>query len=137
VPAYEVERMEAPALNDTLRAALSNVVLDMKVLAETADADFAAALNPLTEAYEAWIVDQEARLANPTVDLSPYRLDAEDTLQQCRVTLARIRTGIDLLGRDPRAAETFRFCLHAPRELDRAQPQPQQRAQRREEHQAG
>jgi hypothetical protein len=111
VPAYEVERMDAPSVADI--PALANVVLDMKVLAETADVDFAAALKPLTDAYEAWIVDQEARLVNPTADLLPYQIDAEDTLKQCRVTLARMRAGIDLVGRDPQAAEAFRFANRA------------------------
>lgn len=111
VPAYEVERMDAPTPDDI--PALTNVVLDMKVLAEMAAADFPVALNPLADAYEAWIIDQEARLANPPADLTPYRLDAEDTLKQCRVTLARIRAGIDLVGRDPQAAEAFRFANRA------------------------
>ena len=111
VPAYEVERMDAPTSDDI--PVLADVVLDMKALAETADVAFAAALQPLADAYETWIIDQEARLSNPTVDLAPYQLDAEDTLRQCRVTLARIRAGIDLLGRDPQAAEAFRFANRA------------------------
>jgi hypothetical protein len=111
VPAYEVERMDAPTTEDI--PALGNAVLDMKALAEMGDGDFAAALRPLAEAYEAWIAEQEARLANPSPDLEPYRLDSEAALQNCRDALRRIRDGIELLGANPLAAEAFRFANRA------------------------
>lgn len=111
VPAYEVERMDAPTADEV--PTLGTVVLDMKTLAETAEGDFAAALGPLVDAYQAWITDQETRLAHPTSDLVPYRIDAEEALKRCRRTLDRIRAGVELLDRDPRAAEAFRFANRA------------------------
>jgi hypothetical protein len=111
VPTYEVERMDAPTAQDI--PALAAVVADMQVLAETADADFMAALGPLAEAYEAWIVEQEQRLADPAPDLAPYRDSGQLALANCRATLKRIRAGIALLGSSPQAADAFRFANRA------------------------
>ena len=110
MPAYEVEQMEAPMPEDI--PALAKAVLDMRVLSKTNMGNFNAALNPLADAYETWIQEQEASLRkeNVTPDLDPYAVDARSSLDDCRATLKRIRTGIALLNDDTKAAEAFRFA---------------------------
>jgi hypothetical protein len=103
--------MDAPTAQDI--PALAAVVADMQVLADTADTDFAAALGPLGDAYETWIVEQEQHLVNPAPDLAPYLASGQLALANCRGTLARIRAGIALLGSNPQAADAFRFANRA------------------------
>jgi hypothetical protein len=110
-PTYEVAQTTSPTADDL--PGLAGLVLDMRTLAETADADFAAALMPLVTSYAAWIVGQADRLADPAARLGEYRQTAQHMLDACRVTLRRIQVGIDLLGTNPQAAEAFRFLNHA------------------------
>ncbi len=109
-PAYEVPRVTPPTAAEI--PALAGAVLDMQVLAETPDAGFAAALGPIADAYRAWIDEQAARLAAEG-DLAPHQTVARLNLDDCRAALARIRAGLDLLGRDPQAADAFRFANRA------------------------
>ena len=53
--------------------ALGDVVLDMQVLSEVEQGGFSAALNPLANAYEAWLDEQSASLENPTEDLGAFK----------------------------------------------------------------
>ncbi len=96
----------------TLPRAVSGLTLDMAILADISDGDFARHLAPLTAAYEAWIGQQEARLA-PEPDLAPYQAEARQALAHARTTLQRIRAGIALLDASPEAAEAFRFANRA------------------------
>lgn len=111
VPAYEVPQATSPTASEI--PALSRMVLDMQALASTTDAGFAAALSPLAEAYDAWIADQPSHISDPGEHLSPFRDVAEQAISACQGALLRIREGIALLGRDPRAAEAFRFMNRA------------------------
>ena len=108
-PDYEVPRVTPPSAVEI--PALQDAVLDMRTLAETADADFGRALGPIVTAYTQWIAEQAARLGS--ADLAPYLPSARQSLDQCRGTLERMRAGIELLGRDPQAAEAFRFANRA------------------------
>ena len=125
LPTYEVEQVEAPHL--------AGVELDMQTLGRLEGADFVTALSPLADAYEDWIIGQEARLGHtersrsvpgggsgPALlsapiepDLAPYRQPASAALEACRRALGRIRAGIALLQNDPLAAEAFRFANQA------------------------
>jgi len=111
IPMHEVEQVDAPSAQEI--PALANVQLDMLVLSQLDGAGLVAALAPLADAYEAWILEQEARLASPSPDLVPYILPAESSLETCRATLGRIREGIALLASDEKAAEAFRFANQA------------------------
>ncbi len=108
-PDYEVPRVTPPSADEI--PALKGAVLDMRTLAETGDADFGQALGPIITAYAQWIAGQQARLGE--ADLAPYLASARQSLDNCRATLERIRAGVELLGRNPQAAEAFRFANRA------------------------
>lgn len=74
---------------------------------------FTSALNPLVEAYEAWIEAQETQVAAPPLDLAVYQVDAGAALANCREALNRIQKGIALLDSDTQAAEPFCFANRA------------------------
>jgi hypothetical protein len=107
-PAYEVPKTTPPTSNEI--PAFKSLVLDMQTLSELRDAEFAGALAPLVTAYATWIDDQAARVANPTDDLRPFDLPAHTAIDHCRKTLDRLRAGVELLGRNPQAAQAFRFA---------------------------
>jgi hypothetical protein len=111
MPTYDVPKTTPPTTVDIPE--LDNLVLDMKTLAETADADFAQVLGPLITAYRQWIDTQSARVAHPADDLKPFLEPAQQALERASSTLARIQAGIDLLGSDPQAAQAFRFANRA------------------------
>ena len=111
IPAYEVERMDPPSITDIPQ--LGQAVFDMKRLSKMDMGQFTPAMAPLADAYEAWITDQEAHLENPTSDLQSFTTEGGLALNNCREALARIRTGLALLDRDPQAAEAFRFANRA------------------------
>jgi hypothetical protein len=111
IPTHEVEQMAPPTAEDI--PLLAKAVLDMGTLAETQQGGFSAALDPLTEAYAAWIADLENRLSSPAPDLQAYQSDAAAAVDDCRKSLARIREGIALLDNDPLAAQAFRFANRA------------------------
>jgi hypothetical protein len=110
-PTYEVAQTTSPTAEDL--PGLADLILDMRTLAETADADFAAALMPLVTSYAAWITGQKDRIANPSARLGEYRQTARQALDACRATLQRIQAGIDLLGTNAQAAAAFRFLNRA------------------------
>lgn len=110
-PGYEVPRATPPTSEEI--PALKNAVLDMRVLAETLDADFATVLGPVVTAYASWIEEQQKRITARTPDLVPFIASARQSLDSCRTTLARIRAGLELLSQEPRAAEAFRFANRA------------------------
>lgn len=110
-PACELPQVTPPTAADIPE--LAQMVLDMKTLAETADAGFSAALGPLVSAYERWIEIQATRVAQPGTDLQPFLSAAQTAVDTARKTLKRIRTGLALLGVNPQAAEAFRFANQA------------------------
>lgn len=111
VPEYEVPQVAPPTIEEI--PALADAILDMRVLAETNNADFAAALGPIADLYENWIAEQQARILSPAPDLEPYVVSARSALDNCRENLRRIRAGITLLGANPQAADAFRFANRA------------------------
>ena len=105
LPVYEVEQVDAPLLE--------GVELDMQVLAQLTGEGFETALAPLMDAYEKWILREEARLNPLEPDLAPYDQSAGTALKACRTALSRIRDGLNLLKTDENAAEAFRFANRA------------------------
>ncbi len=110
-PSFEVPRVEAPTLADV--PDLSAVVLDMKTLADTADADLGAVLSPLADAYDRWLDRQEARLKDPSEALGDMESVAAQSLTRARAAAARLRAGIGLVAGGGVAAEAFRFTNKA------------------------
>ena len=111
IPSYEVEQVDAPSVSEI--PALEKTQLDMQALAKLDGIGFVSALQPLADAYEVWISEQESRMARPSADLVPYIQSGRSAMEACRVTLSRIRDGIKLLATDEKAAEAFRFANQA------------------------
>jgi hypothetical protein len=113
MPSFEVERMESPTVGEN--PVLDLLETDMASLSQIQVGGFAAALDPLVNAYELWISTQEQSLGLEASepDLSPFSNDAVLALQDCRDTLIRIRQGIELLDHDPQAAAAFQFANQA------------------------
>ena len=111
IPSFEVPRTEAPTAEE--EPMLSGAVLDMAALARTPQSGLRAALEPLVGAYEAWIDNQAIRPAYPDARLGGHEAAIEVALLTARQAAARIRAGIDVLVRDPDAAEAFSFANEA------------------------
>lgn len=111
VPKYEVAQQTSRVAADD--PALAVLVLDMNDLAETADGQFGAKLNAMTEAYAQWIERERAKVSDPAELLQRYQKAADRAIKQCEQTLERIRAGIRLLDGDKTAAEAFRFANRA------------------------
>ena len=110
-PSYDVPQTTSPTADDLPH--LSGLLLDMRALAETPDADLARVLSPLIMSYAAWIAGQLARIQPPATRLGDYRQTASRAMDACRATLGRIQAGIALLAEQPQAAEAFRFLNRA------------------------
>ena len=110
-PGFELSKVTPPTAQEL--PALQGLILDMKALSELAGSDFADALNPLVTAYGKWIEELEAVVAQPPNDLKPFLASASQTLDTCQQNIQRIQAGIDLLGKEPQAAEAFRFANRA------------------------
>jgi hypothetical protein len=111
IPSYDVPRTEAPS-SETIPA-FAELVLDMKELAEISGSDLTSKLTPLTTAYAQWISEQEQSLNRTDANMHAYRDVAAEAMQQCRVTLERIRAGIHLLATNQQAAKAFAFMNRA------------------------
>jgi hypothetical protein len=85
----------------------------MQELAETEPDQLPAKLQPITTAYEDWIVQQRAKIDKPGEHLENYRVEAERALAECERAKSRIDKGIALLGSSSEAAEAFRFANRA------------------------
>ncbi|HOC00601.1 MAG TPA: DISARM system helicase DrmA [Verrucomicrobiota bacterium] len=108
VPVYDVPMQTPPTKQEI--PALSDLVLDMKALAESKPGDLPAKLKALPEAYAAWI---EARNSDSDPTLKEFANEKAAALKNCDRALKRICEGIDLLTSNPMAAEAFRFANEA------------------------
>lgn len=111
VPRAEVARTEAPDARDI--PALAGVELDMKVLAGLDGASLVPRLQPLADAYDAWLDLQQKRVDDKEEALEEHIGATAIALAAARTAARRLRTGIELLGTDPVAAEAFRFANEA------------------------
>lgn len=94
-------------------ASIPGLTLDMKELARTSNADLAAVLLPLTDAYSAWIAAQKIRLSAGSDYLGEYKGIGQEALNRCLESCVRIREGINLLAANQHAGEAFRFANRA------------------------
>jgi hypothetical protein len=125
IPAYSVPETAAPAADDPalsadVRAALGKVVLDMEVLAQLEGLELRAAIEPLADAYDLWLDEQESRLSDPTARLQAHADAATVAIAEARKMAARLRAGIEVVSAtaagsafDADAAEAFRFANQA------------------------
>ena len=111
IPAFEVPRTEAPTLAE--QPGMAGAILDMRRLAETAQADLPEVLTPLVDAYEAWLTEQEQRIGDPSARLAGHDTAVAIAVAGARDAAVRLRAGIELLARDADAAEAFRFANEA------------------------
>lgn len=111
VPVYEVPRTDAPTASDV--SDLEDVVLDMRVLAETASAELPGVLEPLVVGYRKWIEQQRGRISDPTAMLDGYEATAGQVLDACEHMTGRIEAGIEIMRADESVADAFRFANRA------------------------
>ncbi len=114
MPVADVPLTEAPAAADFadrpgVAAPFARVVTDMKVLGEASDAELPTLLEPLADAYDAWLAAERARAKDPSAGLGGHADAARRNLEACAQAAARLRTGIGALT-DPDVAEAFRFA---------------------------
>jgi hypothetical protein len=118
MPAEEVPRTEAPGPEDfddeAIRVpfAAAMAALDMKTLSEAADAQLPGVLSSLSDAYEAWLGEQERRIDDPDERLGGFEETARRHVRGGRAIAQRIREGIAALA-NADVAEAFRFANHA------------------------
>ncbi len=97
-------------------APTGNVELSMLDLSDKGDVSVAEkALRSLASEYESWI-NQIAKEANDSPELTDYREAARLNVEKCRITLRRIRRGADLIfnkGADPDVLKCFMWMNRA------------------------
>lgn len=115
-PSAEVPLTETPTADDyadvpEIAEPLGRAEVDMRTLSTTSTSDLLGMLDPLVQAYEAWIDRERRRLAAES-DLEPHREAGERHLAACIEAAGRIRDGIDVLKADEDVADAFRFANH-------------------------
>ena len=108
-PSYEVPQTQAPSAADV--PAMGDASFDMAALAESDDLQ--RDLQPLVNAYRAWIDDRKTDLEAGTDGLDRHGPAAEEALRTCGQAADRIQAGIDLLASNPEAEKAFRFANEA------------------------
>lgn len=106
VPEHEVPRTTPRTAADD--PALSDLLLDMRDIAAADTPELIAALQPLPDAYRAWIQRETLRIEKDE-DLREYRPEATAALSNCEAACLRIEAGIALLRDDESARDAFRF----------------------------
>jgi hypothetical protein len=109
VPVYEVPKSTPPQADEIPE--LKGLVLDMQELSQTTD--LITKLNPLITAYETWIQTQSKRISDPKEGLTDYQDTANTAINNCKLALKRIQSGLQLLETNEKAAEAFRFMNKA------------------------
>ncbi len=108
-PSYEVPQTQAPSPTDV--PAMGDASFDMAALAESDDLQ--RDLQPLVDAYRAWIAERQEDLDAGVQGIGGHRDAADAALRTCREAADRIQAGIDLLAVDPNAEQAFRFANQA------------------------
>ncbi len=112
VPDYEVAKVTPPTVDEI--PDLAELVLDMKELTESSNEDLVSKLAALPNAYELWIKEEKKRLDDPNQkDLDKFKIVAQEAINNCTNTLKRIREGLKLLTKEPKALESFKFMNRA------------------------
>ncbi|MBL8808535.1 MAG: hypothetical protein JNM43_00035 [Planctomycetaceae bacterium] len=110
IPTYDVAQQTASEPDDEGFELLSDLVLDMKRLANAAPEELEGMLNSLPKAYDKWIKNEATLVNLPSERLDGYEDAVGRTIERCKLTLARIKAGIALLSVDPKAAKAFKFA---------------------------
>jgi hypothetical protein len=117
VPRHDLPRTAPPTENDAddnpAFGKLKGLVLDMKELAEADVKKLPKMLGPLVTAYREWIDGEEKKLADPSAGLDQFGAAPRVAIDNCRLTLARIEAGLQLLQQDGQAFESFQFMNRA------------------------
>lgn len=117
LPVYEVWQQTPPTAADKGVwegfEKLSELVLDMRELAEADPKSLPSMLSALAEAYQQWIGKEEKAIEASSDHLEEHVVAAERAVEKCNEALKRIRAGIELLETDPVANECFRFANRA------------------------
>ncbi|MFI2714203.1 DISARM system helicase DrmA [Micromonospora sp. NPDC018662] len=118
VPTHELPFTDVPdSSQDADLPELADLELDMKRLAELAEAGPAgaltAALRPLVTGYRAWIDRNEASAGDPQRRLDAYPDQVREALRDAREAADRITAGIALLTANPTARAAFGFANRA------------------------
>ena len=108
-PSYEVPQTQAPSPADV--PAMGDASFDMAALAESDDLQ--RDLQPIVDAYRAWIAERQEDLDTGVQGIGGHRDAADAALRTCREAADRIQAGIDLLAVDPNAERAFRFANQA------------------------
>ncbi|WEH33588.1 helicase-related protein [Streptomyces sp. AM 4-1-1] len=90
---------------------IDDSALTMHGLATLPDTEVLGALGGLMDGYAAWI-DRKEIEAKAFVGTT-YESPAREQIQQCRVALARMRSGVRMLGAEPDAMTAFRLANKA------------------------
>ena len=100
---------QAPSPADV--PAMGDASFDMAALAESDDLQ--RDLQPIVDAYRAWIAERQEDLDTGVQGIGGHRDAADAALRTCREAADRIQAGIDLLAVDPNAERAFRFANQA------------------------
>ncbi len=111
VPRFEVPQQTPRTAADDPN--LTEVVLDMRALAEMPAAELAANLRRVHLAYGKWVEREGAKRSDPEEGLAEHRHAADLALERCARAMARLLEGVELLESDPAALEAFRFANRA------------------------
>ncbi|MEQ1933097.1 MAG: helicase, partial [Fimbriimonadaceae bacterium] len=106
VPSYEVPRARP---NDDIRG----LNLSMAALASCSKEKLRGALEPMVDAYDAWINLEALKPSDPNNHLAEYGEALEWTEARARMAAKRIRAGIDLVCSDDHAFQAFAFMNRA------------------------
>lgn len=111
VPIAEVEQQTPPTISDDPN--LAGVELDMKSLSQMAKADLVTSLRKLQSAYSNWIERETVKITVHEERLAEHQAAAQRAVDRCARARNRIGEGIDLIERDSKAEQAFRFANEA------------------------
>ena len=109
VPKHEVAKVDSPTEADFPK--LKGLTVDMKELSETPTAEIGERLQPLLVAYKDWIDKREAKIE--VGELEGHEEAARTGVANAGQTLERIRSGLELLQKNEKAATAFCFANRA------------------------
>lgn len=111
MPQHEVQVTETPGNDPADRPAMRELSekghLDMRHLATVEKPELLSILNALTEDYNAWLGEQQARVGG---EVQGYDNEARNTLDRCELAMHRLRAGIQALETNDNALHAFRFA---------------------------
>ena len=110
LPTFDIAQTVAPDPSEF--PGLDPAILDMDTLVTGQRSAVIAGLRPLVDGYQGWLDAQEARLESDP-NLEGHANIANHHIHHARRAAARIEAGIDLLARDDRAWEAWRFANRA------------------------